>query len=509
MESGYELFRKAAAEHPASRIIFPDEGKEYSYAGFLDEVDVCARALHACGVGRGDRVALHGPNSSCWMLCFFAVNKIGAVAVPMNIKAMEDDMLYMAAEAQVKLLFHFSESPVPERLAGSIPVVVTAEDFDGMMDMARTLPDVGPEPGDLQIIMFTSGTTANPKGVMLCRDNIRNSVEDYIRIMRLGPDDVMLLNLPLSYCYGCVLICCTFFLAGASLVVKRTFTVRGTLGAISRYRCTVLNMVPTMYQLLFSSGLVSRYDLSSVKKVMTGGSSVSDRLMSGIRELFGPENVLCGYGLTECASWALSQRFDGEGSRRGVSIGRPAANMEIRIEPGYGTPAEGESLGELCLRGKGLMHGYLDGAKNASAFDADGWFHTGDVVRCDRDGVCWIVDRCKDMIIKGGENISPKRVEYILDSFDGIEGSQVVGVHDSVYGEKVVAVLLCSQAEKIDIKELTAFARTHLSSNRRPDYYVALPSIPCTPNEKVNKQAVRDLVNAKIGSLRRNVINYL
>mgnify|MGYP002624937015 CR=1 FL=1 len=406
MKSSYDLLKAAAERYPSSAIVFPDEGKSYSYAEFLKEVDACARALSAYGVGIGDRVAVYGQNSSYWMKCFFAVLKTGAVAVPVNCKAVEDDIMYMVKTAGVKLLFHLSDAPLSGKLAHNVPAVVTADGFDSFVKTGSGLHDAESVCGDLQLIMFTSGTSANPKGVMLGPEGLMNSIVDYKDTLGLSSDDVMLLNLPLSYCYGCVLICCSFCLAGANLVVSRSFAAGKTLRLIEKYHCTVLNMVPTMYQLIFSSGLMPRYDHSSVRAAVVGGSYTSLELVERMRAAFGRNSVLCGYGMTECSSWALSQRFDDPVELRGASAGWPVGNMEARIVPGYGEAENGMMQGELCLRGKAMMTGYLDAAVTAEAYDSEGWFHTGDVVKRDSQGRYWIVDRCKDMIIKGPRLVS-------------------------------------------------------------------------------------------------------
>ena len=165
--------------------------------------------------------------------------------------------------------------------------------------------------------------------------------------------------------------------------------------------------------------------------------------------------------------------------------------------------------GELCIRGKGMMAGYLDAAMTAASYDEEGWFHTGDVAQRDSSGRYWIVDRCKDMIIKGGDNISPKHVELALDDYKGIDGSQVVGIPDAVYGERIVAVLKREQAEKTDLRALGDYLKFRLAKNRRPDFYVALDEIPMTAVGKVNKQAIRQMVRSQMDNLKRNRINYL
>ncbi|MBO4765486.1 MAG: acyl--CoA ligase [Bacteroidales bacterium] len=515
MKSFYELFKEASVCYPDSAIHFPDEGKKYSYSEFLEGVDEYAGAMTGCGIGRGDRVALFGQNTSYWMKCFFALLKIGAVAVPISSKCVEDEILYMTRTAGVKLLFHFMEGPVSARLIHSVPAVVTLDRMDAFVhDYRRNrqeneLPAFEPERTDLLMIMFTSGTTADPKGVMHGPESLMNSATDFMKTIGLDSGDVMLLNLPISHIYGSVLICCSFFMAGADLVVSRTYTARGTLNLINKYRCTVLNMVPTMYQLLFSPDLVRRYDLSSVRRAIVGGSYTSQELVDNMGKAFGKENVMCGFGMTECASWALGQGFDRPAAERGTSAGWPVGNMEARIAPGYGLSEDGMIQGELCLRGKGMMLGYLDATITAASYDDEGWFHTGDVAKKDQTGKYWIVDRCKDMIIRGGENISPKHVELVIDSFEGIEGSQVVGLRDAVFGEKVVAVLLKDQAAVTDIKALISYLRQRLGKNRRPDFYVAMSEIPMAGVGKVNKQAIRSLVDANIGKLKRNTINYL
>lgn len=490
MESFYDLFKAAASRFPASAIDFPDEGKHYSYAEFLDEVDACTDTLAKLDIGPGDRVALFGQNTSYWMKSFFAVIKLGAVAVPISSKSVEEDIDYITETAGVKLLLRLTDGFLPE-----------VRKIDKAAD--------DKVPANLQLILFTSGTTADPKGVMHTRESLANSACDYKKTIRLKESDVMLLNLPISHCYGCVLICCSFFLAGASLVVSKTYTPRGTLRLIEQYRCTVLNMVPTMYQLLFSSELASRYDLSSVGIAVVGGSYTSRELVDSMGRAFGRQSVLCGYGMTECASWAVAQSFDDAPEVRGTSAGRPVGNMEARLAPGYEEDEDGMCQGELCIRGRGMMAGYLDAAMTASAYDEEGWFHTGDVAQQDAEGRLWIVDRCKDMIIKGGDNISPKHVELALDGFEGIGGTQVVGIPDPVYGERIVAVLLRPQAENLDVKALYEYLKPRLAKNRRPDFLVALDEIPMAGVGKVNKQALRKIVGSQAEKLQRNRINYL
>lgn len=509
MESFYDLFKAASGRYRDSAIHFPDEGKHYSYAEFMKGVDDYARAMSGIGILRGDRIALFGENTSCWMKCFFAAVRIGAVIVPVSSKSVEDELLYIVQTSGVKLLFLFMDAPVSDRLRRSIPAVITLDETGSLVGRYKNYPLPESVCNELQMIMFTSGTTANPKGVMHGPGSLMNSACDFMKTIGLDSRDVMLLNLPISHIYGCVLICCSFFMVGADLVVSRTYTARGTLRLIDEYRCTVLNMVPTMYQLLFSSDLFSRYDLSSVRRAIVGGSYTSRELVDDMGRAFGKENVMCGFGMTECASWALGQGFELPASVRGTSAGWPVGNMEARIAPGYTIAEDGMIQGELCLRGKGMMLGYLDAAITAEAYDDEGWFHTGDVAKCNENGQYWIVDRCKDMIIRGGENISPKHVELVIDGFEGIEGSQVVGIRDDVFGEKVVAVLLRSQAEKIDLKALVSFLRLRLGKNRRPDFYVALDAIPMAGAGKPNKQAIRNIVNASISILKRNTINCL
>ena len=515
MEAFYDMFKAASVRFPDSAIHFPDEGKKYSYAGFLDGVDEYARAMVGCGIGRGDRVALFGQNTSYWMRCYFAILKIGAVVVPISSKSVEDEILHITRKASVKIMFHLMEGPVSSKLMRSIPAIVTLDGMDAFVhnynrcDKAGDVPVFHPERDDLLMIMFTSGTTADPKGVMHGPESLLNSAIDFMKTINLDSSDVMLLNLPISHIYGSVLICSSFFIVGADLVVSKTYTARGTLRLIDEYRCTVLNMVPTMYQLLFSSELIGRYDISSVRRALVGGSYTSQELVDNMGKIFGAENVMCGFGMTECASWALGQGLDRPPSERLNSAGWPVANMEACIAPGYEITEDGMIQGELCLRGKAMMLGYLDPAITAASYDDEGWFHTGDVALKDQSGKYFIVDRCKDMIIKGGENISPKHIELVIDSFEGIEGSQVVGVRDAVFGEKVVAVLLNSQAEKVDIKALISYLRPRLGKNKRPDFYAALPAIPMAGVGKVNKQAIRNVVDANIEKLKRNSINYL
>lgn len=509
MKSSYDLFREASDRFPKSHLFFPGEDRHYSYKEFIVLIDKAAKALSAMGIGYGDKVSIMGHNSSYFLTMLFATIKVGAIVIPINAKYLEEDVFYMVNAAKVKLMCFLSDTPIYEKVARSVPAIITLSNFDSFITSAESMPDSESCCNNIQYILFTSGTTSHPKGVQLSLENVLNSTKAYIDNLKVDKDEVMLLDLPLSYCYGSVLLSCSFFQVGASLVVSKMFTVRGALAAIEKYHCTFLNMVPTMCQLIFQSGLMERYDTSSVRKIGVGGSFVSPELMDAIAANFKTTDIICAYGLTESTSYAISPSLDDPFEERRVFVGRPTLNMEARIVSEDGSILGCDEPGELCLRGSGMMIGYLDESQTATMYDLDGWFHTGDVALAHSNGMYSIVGRCKDMIIKGGENISPMQIERVIDNYEGISGSQVVGVIDPVFGEKVVAVITKSQAADIDIRQLINYLKINLSINKQPDYYVAVDSLPFTTSGKISKQNLRNLVNDKFENLKRNQIVYL
>ena len=450
-----QIVQDAATEQP-ERAALRVDGETVSYAELDRRAAVAAAALD---VRPGDRVAIKLPNSTAFVAAYLGAIRAGAIVVPLN-----------------PLL---AQPEVEERLAATSPAVVVDE----------PLPVAG-EPGvvverddaDPAVILFTSGTSGRPKGAILTHGGIRAAAENARRALELGPDDVVLGAAPFSHVLGQSTGLVSTFLARAGVAVVARFDPEQTLATMTATRTTILLGVPTMCIALCQAALGSG-DLPPVRIAHVGGAAVPGEVARNFERIFGGE-VHEGYGLTELSGIATTSAI-GQPRKPG-SVGMPLGGTEIRI----GDPDE-RGVGEVHFRGPSVIPGYWnDEAATREAIDADGWLATGDMGYLDDDGYLFLVDRKKELIIRGGYNVYPREVEEALYAHPDVLEVAVVGVPHESLGEDVAALVVSRPGATPTQEALQAWAKERVAAYKYPRRIVFVDDLPKGPTGKILKRQI-------------------
>jgi long-chain acyl-CoA synthetase len=426
-----------AAAHPDNVAVKLDD-TELSYK-LLDGASAhVAGLLREKGVGPGDRVGIMLPNVPYFPIVYYGILRLGAVVVPMNVllKGREVEFYLKDPEAKVVFAWHdFAEAAeTGAEAAGAEVVLVKPGDFENIVGEAEPVTEVSERSGDdTAVILYTSGTTGTPKGAELTHDNLNSNVEAILAtLIQIKDDDVVLGALPLFHSFGqtCGLNSC--MKAGGTLTLLPRFDPDKALDIIERDRVTVFEGVPTMYVAMLHSEKAGSADTSCLRLCVSGGSAMPGQVLRAFEDKFGCK-ILEGYGLSETSPVASFNHPDKE--RKVGSIGTPIAGVEMRVVDEDGKDVEQGEVGEIAIRGHNVMKGYWNKPDATAETIKDGWFHTGDMAKLDEDGYFFIVDRKKELIIRGGYNVYPREVEEVLYEHPAVSEAAVVGVPDEAMGE--------------------------------------------------------------------------
>lgn len=462
-----EMLRTTVDKSPDHEAIVELGGERVTYLQLWDRSARVAGGLKEMGVNRGDRVAIRLGNGLDWCLAFFGIQMAGAVAVPVNTRFSEPEVEYVVTDSGSCFSF-LTGQPLPD----GAPFVVD--------DLTR---------GDVSAIFYTSGTTGFPKGAMTTHENFLSNTENCRRVVKL-PDDGSVRNLvsvPLFHVTGCnsqLLPTCE---SGDSLVIMPAFEVQAFLRAIGDERINLLTSVPAVFWLAINQPNFHEVDSANIRWVTYGGAPIAPELVARIMESFPNARVGNGFGLTETSSVATFLPHEYAHSRpESVGFAAPVVDLDL-FEPDSST-----GVGELLVRGPNVVKGYWNKKEATAETFVDGWLHTGDMARLDDDGFVQIVDRKKDMICRGGENVYCVEVENALAAHPSVFEVAVMGVPDTMMGEKVGAVIVPRPGQKLDLEDLIAFARKHLADFKVPQYVVVRTQpMPRNPGGKMLKPVLR------------------
>ncbi|WP_089099034.1 long-chain-fatty-acid--CoA ligase [Streptomyces hyaluromycini] len=462
-----------------------------------------AAVLREHGIGPGDRIALLLPNTPHFPMVYFGALARGATVVPVHALLRADEIAYVLRDSAAKVLVCAApllpEGGPAARSAGVPLLTVMAEEDDAAprLDVLaeRAVPVERPvpcEPGDVAVVLYTSGTTGRPKGAMLTHLNITMNVDTtMLSPFDLRADDVLLGALPLFHTFGQICGMNTCFRAGATLVLMPRFDGRQALELMVREQCTVFMGVPTMYTALLEAAETSPAR-PPLDRVFSGGSPLPVVLLEKVEETFGCP-VYEGYGLTETSpvvaynqkAWPCKPGTVGR-PIWGVEVGIARADVEGRIE----LLPDGD-LGEIVIRGHNVMAGYLNRPEATAEVLVDGWFRSGDLGRKDADGCLVVVDRKKDMVLRGGYNVYPREVEEVLVRHPAIAQVAVIGVPDEAHGEEVCAVVVARGGVRTDTElagRIVAWSRSRLGAHKYPRRVEFVEGFPLGPSGKVLKR---------------------
>ncbi|MBU2499570.1 MAG: AMP-binding protein [Proteobacteria bacterium] len=470
---------------------------EISYGQLDQQANRVATALIRIGVEPGDAVGLCAPNSYEWLVFYFGALKAGAVAVTLSHLLRKEELKLLVGHSQPKMMYTVEEKLDELRdfkKAGLLDKIICPGGdltLEALLDKGSpSFKTIDRDRCDTAVILYTGGTTGVPKGVMLSHENINASIHTVVYNERSTENDRALCFLPFNHVFGQMHIMNSTILSAGCLELMPSFDIEKVLAAMEKGRVTKFFAVPTIYvRMLALDRLRERF--ASVRYCFSAAASMAAEIVRQWKEGTGL-SIYEGYGMTE-ASPTVSYNHHYRHVIGSVGTEVPGVEVQIRDESGHQV-MEGRE-GEICVWGRNIMKGYLNNPEGTkAAFWDHGWFRTGDVGRFDEDGYLYIVDRIKDMIITGGENVYPKEVEEVLYTKPEVQECAVIGLPDREWGEKVTAVIVPKPGEEIDRKALKEFCKERLSSFKVPKEYLIVKELPKNPAGKILKRELRKQV---------------
>jgi long-chain acyl-CoA synthetase len=490
MASLTSVLRQAAADHPDRPAVRMD-GLVLSYSELLDAARRVASLLASYGVAPGDRVGVMLPNVPAFPIAYYGALAAGGIVVPMNPLLKSREVAYYLGDSGAKVVFAWhaaaGEAAKGAAEAGARVVEVT--------EPLLTLAGQDPAPaaadradGDDAVILYTSGTTGRPKGAELTHANLtRNAELTATTLLKSGTDDVVMGCLPLFHVFGLTCGLNATVAAGGTLTVLPRFDPGKALEIIERDRVTIFEGVPTMYAaMLHHAG--ERPDVSSLRLCVSGGAAMPVEVLRGFEEAFGCI-ILEGYGLSETSPVASFNHPDKV--RKPGSIGTPIAGVEMRLIDADGADVPAGEVGEIAIRGHNVMKGYWGNPDATAEAITDGWFRTGDLAKVDEDGYYYIVDRKKDLIIRGGYNVYPREVEEVLYEHPAVAEVAVIGIPHDELGEDVGAAVKLKPGATATPADLRAFARDRVAAYKYPRHVWIVDDLPKGPTGKILRREVQ------------------
>ncbi|MFL6076952.1 MAG: acyl-CoA synthetase [Mycobacteriales bacterium] len=486
------------------RVAFRQGDRAVTYAELAARVDALAAGLAGRGgVRPGDRVAYLGPNDLATFETFFAAGRLGAIFVPLNIRLAGPEIAYMLADCGARVLVYAPATAglaaaADPRAAGVSTLVALDPSGDpaGALpyaDLAATgpaaaVPDTPVDLGDDALILYTSGTTGRPKGAVLTHGNVTFNTMNQLAHVDVLSTDVVLCTAPLFHVTGLGQVSLPTLVKGGTVVIAPRFDPEWMLRAVGELRVNAFSAVPTMLQMLCEHPGWAAADLSSLRYVIYGGSPVMERVARAWQDR--GIDVLQGYGMTEAAPGVLLAPPEGA-RERPTSAGVPHFFTDIGLVDPAGDAVAVPGTGELVVRGPHVFRGYWNRPADTADALRDGWFRSGDVVRVDADGWGTVVDRVKDVIISGGENVYPAEVEAVLAQLPEVAASAVIGVPDPRWGEVGYAFVVRQPGVALDEARLRAHLEGRLARYKIPRYLRFVDDLPRTASGKVRKAELR------------------
>jgi long-chain acyl-CoA synthetase len=444
------------------------------------------------GFSPGDRVGIMLPNLPHFPTCYYGVLRAGGVVVPMNVLLKKREVAYYLSDSGAKLLFAWEgfaeDAKAGAEEAGAECIVVETLGFQDVVGSAPAVTEVADTADDdTAVILYTSGTTGTPKGAELTHSNLTKNCQIAIDLFGLGSEAVVLGALPLFHSFGqtCGMNAATF--GGGTLTLIPRFDAKKALEIIQRDRVSVFEGVPTMYNALLHEPDREKYDTSTLQVCASGGSAMPVELMRAFEDAFNCK-VLEGYGLSETSPIASFNHPDRE--RKPGSIGTPVEGVEMKVVDDDDNDVAVGEIGEIVIRGHNVMKGYWNRADATEEVMRGGWFHSGDMAKVDEDGYFYIVDRKKDLIIRGGYNVYPREIEEVLYEHPAVREAAVVGIPDDALGEEVgAAVALCDDSS-ITPDELREFVKSQVAAYKYPRQVWFVDDLPKGPTGKILKREI-------------------
>jgi len=463
------------------------------YAMLNEAATRVAGLLQEKGVAPGDRVGIMLPNVPYFGAVYYGILRTGGVVVPMNVLLKGREVAFYLSDSGAKVLFAwhgFAEAATTgAQEAGAELISVEPGKFEQLVAEAPRAAADEPRAGDdTAVILYTSGTTGTPKGAELTHDNLReNCTVTASTLIDLTEEDVILGALPLFHSFGQTCGLNVAIARGACLTLIPRFDPVKALEIIARDRVTVLEGVPTMYHAMLNAPGHDSADTSSLRVCVTGGSAMPGEVMRTFEQAFDCI-ILEGYGLSETSPVASFNHPDRE--RKAGSIGTPIAGVDMKVVDDDGGEVEQGGVGEIVIRGHNVMKGYWNRPDATAEVMRDGWFASGDMATVDSDGYFFIVDRKKDMIIRGGYNVYPREIEEVLYEHPAVSEAAVVGVADDALGEEVGAAVVLKTGAAASAEDIRSFVKERVAAYKYPRRIWFSEALPKGPTGKILKREI-------------------
>ena len=493
-------------------------GEIFTWADVDRLSQIIAKDLYDQGVRRGTHVGIMGMNSVNWVLTFFAIQKLGAIAllVNFNLKAGEVQNISKIGDITHLCIGDIADQTEPQEFISAVcdPArslirhtysIAGSVHFRDREDEYETLEGRFAEHVDADspaVVIFTSGSTGNPKAVLLSAYNLLNSASLFAGVYHVGPEDKCCQVPPLFHILGLVCGLLGNMIADSIVVIPKNIRTATIMQTISAEQCTQLYSVPTLLLAIAASKSFDPAQVASLKCIMMAGASATPQQIIGLQEKFPNAFFATAYGLSEMAPVSLTCYQDTV-EHVSQTIGKPMDNVEVKIvnlETGEECP-QGES-GEITVRGFNTMVCYYKLALDDQPLDEEGWMHTGDLGYIDAEGYIRLVGRAKELIIRGGENIAPGEIADAMTQFPGVEDVKVQGIPDDFYGEIVGASVVMKAGASLDVDAMKAFLATRLAKYKIPEYIFVYEKFPMLPNGKVDAVGLKKDMNKKAAEAR-------
>ena len=514
---GAALAEAVTRRPDAEALVSTHQGVRWTMREFGERVEALAAGLLDLGLTPGDRIGIWAPNCAEWVLTQFAAAQAGLILVTINPAYRVSELEFTLNKVGVKALVVAERFKTSDYVAmvdevrgrtpslthaikiggaprdnwiifGDVALNASADAFQRLDALASTL-----SPSDPINIQFTSGTTGLPKGATLSHINILNNGFFVGLGMGLRDGDRLCIPVPLYHCFGMVMGNLACIQHGATMIYPNDgFDAEATLHVLEAEACTHVHGVPTMFIAMLEHPNFKSFDLKILRGGIMAGAPCPIEVMRRLIDDVGLTDISIAYGMTETSPVSFQSALDDPIERRVGTVGRVQPHLEVKVINADGAiVARGES-GEICTRGYSVMHGYWDDAdKTAETLDTDGWMHTGDLAVIDDEGYCQIVGRIKDMVIRGGENISPREIEEFLYGHEKVEAVQVVGLPDPRYGEELCAWVKLRAGASATEDDIRAFCRDRIAHYKIPRYVKFVDDFPMTVTGKVQKFVIR------------------
>jgi long-chain acyl-CoA synthetase len=508
------ILEESTRKNPDKVAIILDDFK-MTYGQLDEAANQVANALRASGINPGDRVGMMMPNVPHFPMIYFGILKAGAIAVPMNVLLKAPEIEYYLSDSGAKAFLYWElfadaalegagrvdsiENKIHVTMLGGEAPEGTSEFFGWIGQQPKEFDTVATGPDDICLLIYTSGTTGKPKGAALTNFNLFECCHIGTHMFEFKEDDVILATLPMFHSFGLSNVVNGAIHGGIAMTLLPRFDADKALQMIQRDKITLFLGVPTMYFALLHHPERTTYDLSTLRLCVSGGASIPGEVIKAWEQATGAK-ILEGYGLSETSPSATFNQLD-VGQKVG-SIGTPLWGVEVKIFDPEGKEVPQGERGEIVIKGWNVMKEYWGKPEATAEAIKKGWFHTGDIGYADEEGFLYIVDRIKEMIIRGGFNVYPREIEEALYQHPKVAEAAVVGMPDEKFGEEIHAVVAAKPGETIDTAELQAFVKERVAAYKYPRTIQVWPELPKNATGKIMKLEIKAKMNEGEGQAK-------